>query len=297
MRDGEPQRWKVGELAEATGLTVRTLHHWDELGLVAPSTRTASGHRLYGAADVQRVYHVVALRELGLSLEAIGDVLDGGGPGLGEVLEAHVTQVRAQLSALRSLESTLSALVTRVRRTGSPAPSDLLGLIDEVSKMDEKFKEYFTDEQLATLYQRRERLGEDHIAAAESEWPSLIAAVQAEKDAGTDPGEPRVQALAARWMELLEEFDGGDPAIREANGRMLTDNQDGVACGGQVVELIEYVKTINQTRQNRAFGRMPGGADVREVSPALEQGHAATALPRGRGVRDAASQDERRDRP
>lgn len=249
MPEGAAQRWKVGELADATGLTVRTLHHWDDLGLVVPCARTASGHRLYGPADVQRVYQVVALRELGLPLDAVSGVLDEGGPNLGEVLEAHVTQVRAQLDALRSLESRLSVLVTRVRRGGPPAPSELLSLIDEVSTMDEKVKEYFTDEQLATLYQRREQLGEEHIAAVEGEWPSLIAKVQAEKDAGTDPGEPRVQALAARWMELLAEFDGGDPAIREASGRMLTDNQGEIGCGGQVVGLIEYVNQINQARQ------------------------------------------------
>lgn len=122
--------------------------------------------------------------------------------------------------------------------------------------MDEKVTEYFTEEQLATLYQRREQLGDDHIAAVESEWPSLIAKVQAEKDAGTDPGEPRVQALAARWMELLEEFDGGDPAIREANGRMLTDNQDEIGCGGQIVELIEYINQINRARQDGSEGSL-----------------------------------------
>ncbi|GEL22327.1 MerR family transcriptional regulator [Pseudonocardia sulfidoxydans NBRC 16205] len=249
MRD-HAQLWKVGELADTTGLTVRTLHYWGELGLVVPSSRTTSGHRLYGVADVERVYQVVALRELGLSLDAIGRVLDEGGPGLAGVLEAHVTQVRAQLDALRTLEATLSVLVTRVRRTGSPAPSDLLGLIDEVSKMNEKFNEYFTDEQLATLSRRREQLGEDRIAEAESEWPILIAKVQAEKDAGTDPGEPRVQALAARWMELLAEFDGGDPAIREANGRMLTENQSEVGGGSHIVELIDYINSSNQARQN-----------------------------------------------
>ena len=56
--------WKVGELAGLAGLTVRTLHHWDEIGLISPSMRTASGHCLYDEADVRRLYEVVALREL-----------------------------------------------------------------------------------------------------------------------------------------------------------------------------------------------------------------------------------------
>lgn len=248
--DGDGRRWKVGELAEATGLTVRTLHHWDEMGLVRPSARTASGHRLYEGGDVRRAYEVVALRELGLSLEAIGDVLAGEGPELGELLNAHIGQVRARLEALRSLEATLSVLVARVRRAGSLSSSDLLGLIDEVTTMDETIKQYYTAEQLETLRARREHLGDAAVAEAEDEWPALIAQVQAEMEAGTDPGEPRVQALAARWMELLEAFDGGDPEIRESSSRMITENPcEAQAGGAPAAELIGYVTRVNAARE------------------------------------------------
>lgn len=60
------QTWKVGALARATGLTVRTLHYYDEIGLLQPSARLAGGHRLYGAADVGRLYRIIRLRQLGL---------------------------------------------------------------------------------------------------------------------------------------------------------------------------------------------------------------------------------------
>ncbi len=243
--------WKVGELAHSTGLTVRTLHHWHEHGLVTPSARTPSGHRLYEEADVRRVYEVVALRELGMSLEAIGDVLAGRGPELTEVLDAHVGQVRHQLAALQSLEATLSALLVRVRCTGSPTASDLLRLIDEVSKMNETVRNYFTDEQLATLEERRQRLGDDYITDVQNEWPPLISKMQAEMDAGTEPAEPRVQALAARWMELLAAFDGGDPALREANNRMRAENPEEIQRhGGPSEELVQYVARVNQARQS-----------------------------------------------
>jgi DNA-binding transcriptional MerR regulator len=77
MNQGAGEVWKVGELARSTGLTVRTLHHYDQVGLVQPSGRTVAGHRLYDAGDVQRLYQVVALRALGLSLEAVRAVLAG----------------------------------------------------------------------------------------------------------------------------------------------------------------------------------------------------------------------------
>ncbi|MEU9096445.1 MerR family transcriptional regulator [Streptomyces sp. NPDC048361] len=70
--------WKVDPLAEAAGLTVRTLHHWDTIGLLTPSRRTPAGHREYTEADVGRLYQVLALRGLGLGLDTIALCLDAG---------------------------------------------------------------------------------------------------------------------------------------------------------------------------------------------------------------------------
>jgi DNA-binding transcriptional MerR regulator len=63
--------WKIGELARRTGLTVRTLHHYDEIGLLSPAERSDGGHRVYDEADVQRLYRIVSLRSLGFPLDAI----------------------------------------------------------------------------------------------------------------------------------------------------------------------------------------------------------------------------------
>ena len=68
--------WKIGELARRTGLTVRTLHHYDEIGLLSPAERSDGGHRVYDEADVQRLYRIVSLRSLGFPLDAIAQALD-----------------------------------------------------------------------------------------------------------------------------------------------------------------------------------------------------------------------------
>src|SRR5215831_6604218 len=70
-RDGMQGQWKVGELARRTGLTVRTLQYYDDIGLLRPSYRTQSGHRLYVAGDIAHLQQIVSLRELGLSLDEI----------------------------------------------------------------------------------------------------------------------------------------------------------------------------------------------------------------------------------
>jgi DNA-binding transcriptional MerR regulator len=71
-----PASWKVGELAKQTGLSVRTLHYYDEIGLLSPSQRTEAGHRLYTADDIVRLQQVKSLRHLGFTLKEIRDYLN-----------------------------------------------------------------------------------------------------------------------------------------------------------------------------------------------------------------------------
>src|SRR5262249_50707565 len=94
---------KVGELASRTGLTVRTLHHYDEVGLLRPSRLTASGHRLYTAADVARLQRVISLRQLGFSLEEVRDCLDRPGFSPPEVIGLHAARLREQIERQRGL--------------------------------------------------------------------------------------------------------------------------------------------------------------------------------------------------
>ncbi|THA24520.1 MerR family transcriptional regulator [Streptomyces sp. RKND-216] len=110
--------WKVGELARPTGLTVRTLHHYERIGLLTPSGRTGGGHRLYDEADVTRLYRVVALRELGLSLDAVGTAL-AGELDLADLLRSHLEHVGQQLTALRALHARLSTLVSAASRSSA----------------------------------------------------------------------------------------------------------------------------------------------------------------------------------
>ena len=107
MNEGAGEVWKVGELARSTGLTVRTLHHYDQVGLVQPSGRTVAGHRLYDAGDVQRLYQVVRLRALGLSLEAVRAVL-AGPPNVQTLLHEHLARLDQQLIGRASCRERVS---------------------------------------------------------------------------------------------------------------------------------------------------------------------------------------------
>ena len=73
----QPATWKVGELARRTGLSVRTLDYYDEMGLLSPSQRTDLGHRLYSAGDVVRLHQINLLRFLGFTRREVRGVCTG----------------------------------------------------------------------------------------------------------------------------------------------------------------------------------------------------------------------------
>ena len=105
---------------------------------------------------------------------------------------------------------------------------------------------YYTPEQLAQLEARREEVGEDQIAAIEREWAELSAQMKAHRDAGTDPSDPEVRALAERWRDLTERtiagFTGGDPGITESLGRMYKEEGPEKASRGTFdADLLEYL--------------------------------------------------------
>src|SRR4051794_13313936 len=100
-REGQimrPEATRVGELAKRTGVSVRTLHYYEEVGVLAPSARSAAGYRLYGPADIARLQQILSLRHLGFSLEQIRECLGGGNVPLVRVIEMHLAGLREQIA-------------------------------------------------------------------------------------------------------------------------------------------------------------------------------------------------------
>src|SRR4051794_21056662 len=118
----------VGALAQAAGLTVRTLHHWDELGLLRPADRAASGRRLYSPADVERLYRIVALRRLGLSLEDIRGALES--EGLRSSVTAHLARVEAEIAQARAVQQRLRGILDAFDRLGEPSTDQIIDVIE-----------------------------------------------------------------------------------------------------------------------------------------------------------------------
>lgn len=129
---------KVGDLATATGLTVRTLHYYDEIGLLRPSRRSGGGHRLYSADDVQRLYRIALLRQIGLSLEEISRALDDPQWDLATAMDTHIGQLDERLAVGHRLRRRLTGMVRAIADDGQPSTSDLLETLEEMTMLETK---------------------------------------------------------------------------------------------------------------------------------------------------------------
>jgi DNA-binding transcriptional MerR regulator len=203
---------RVGELARRAGLTVRTLHHWDELGLLRPSRRTTSGHRLYGEAEVGRLQQIVSLRALGLSLDETRRWLDAPGASLLEALRLQAARLRRRLASDQTLLARLENLVERLSGNGDVSTEEILDTMEAMTM----YEKYYTPEQLEQLRQRGEALGEEGMRAAEEEWRRIFDACARAAEAGDDPVSPEMVAVGRRALELIDAFTGGDPGTRRS---------------------------------------------------------------------------------
>ena len=219
--------WKVGELAARTGLTVRTLHHYDAIGLLSPSGRTGSahgsGHRLYTAADLARLQQILSLKQLGFGLDEVRDYLSRADYDPRRVVRLHLARVKGQADELTKLADRLAALADALDRAEVVSADDFLNTVREITMIEQ----YYTPEQLEQLAARKGEVSQERIEEVQNEWPRLMAEAQAAFDAGMAPTDPKAQTLARRWFGLVAEFTGGDPGIFRSLKRMY-QNEDTV---------------------------------------------------------------------
>jgi len=200
---------KVGALARRTGLSVRALHHYDDIGLLSPARRTPSGHRLYGAREISRLQQIASLRQLGLPLEDIRECLARKEFSLERVLALQLDRMQEEIDRRRRLCASLERLRERLHGGEEISIEEVLATIEATTRAER----YYTPEQLRTLARRAEDLGGERILAAQGEWRELLEAFAQAMRRGLEPSAEPVLRLARRAGALVQEFTGGDASI------------------------------------------------------------------------------------
>lgn len=210
------------EFAERAGVTVRTLHHYDHIGLLKPSRRRESGYRLYNDCDFARLEQIVVLKFLGLPLREIRDLLQNDSTLFGVLRR----QERVLSEKRRRLDRAIAAIekaARSVRSRRGPDWSLFTKIIKEIEMQDNTdwTKKYYSEEAQAKVEARKHLWSPELQERVSKEWAELFADIEA--SLGEDPAGKKAQALAARWKKLVEGFTGGDSEIQKGLNAMYAD--------------------------------------------------------------------------
>ena len=222
MEQPEEPRWSIGELAAATGITVRALHHYDSIGLLHASGRTPAGHRRYTERDLRRLYGIRTLRSLGVPLAGIAPVLDqatGDPEFLQEMLRRQLDALGRQAVQLEQLQQTIRGLLARLGGPGHAGAADFMTVLERMTM----FENYFTDDQRRELEERRAQLGQEATDQSRTEWAALVQEGLRQVDGGVPAASPEARELVRRWDELGSRFHRSE-GTKEAARTMWNEN-------------------------------------------------------------------------
>jgi MerR family transcriptional regulator, thiopeptide resistance regulator len=198
--------YRVGELASLTRVSVRTLHHYDRIGLLRPALHSAGGYRLYGESELLRLQQILTLRYLGFSLRQIGELLDRADFDLVASLRVQRQVLHDRIAELGRISTAIGDLVDQRLTTGEWSWQLVIeasravgaGLTREEETMDA----YYTPEQMTRFAEARRATPQEEIEAIEDGWTALLAEVRAARVADLDPASAEAGTLAERWVEL-----------------------------------------------------------------------------------------------
>ena len=215
----DARAWKVGELARRTGVSVRTLHHYHEIGLLVPSQHTEGGQRLYLPADLERLQRILSLRQLGLSLKEIAEHLEDPSKSALEVVEAHRRELEERLKVQQRLHERLGRIARGLRSRESVELEDLFAAIEDTNRIER----YFEDEDIAYLEERREEVGEDRITQVQEEWKAIFREVEEALGRGRAADDAALESTARRARALVAEFSGGHAGVERSVAKMYAE--------------------------------------------------------------------------
>jgi DNA-binding transcriptional MerR regulator len=218
------------EFALRAGVTVRTLHHYDRLGLLKPSRRSRAGYRLYSDTDLIRLEQIVVLKSIGLPLKELGRLLGkeraAARDGSAMLAQVLARQERVLAEKRRQMDRAIRAVgaARRALETGNAPDWTLFTRIIKEIVMQEDTDwtaQYYSEEGKAKVDARRHLWSPELQERVTKQWNDLFRDIEAAL--GDDPTSDRAQALLGRWRALVEAFTGGDPEIQKGLNRMYSD--------------------------------------------------------------------------
>ncbi|GAA2136128.1 MerR family transcriptional regulator [Glycomyces algeriensis] len=217
----------VGGAAALVGVSVRTLHHWDEIGLARPSHRTGAGYRLYTDDDIARVHRVLVYREIGMALSEIKRLLDDPAVDAREHLRRQKAQLQDGIARMErmagAVDRMLDALSEGIRLTAEEQVA-IFGESWDPDWQAGAEKRWGDTPQWRQYAERAAHLDAEGWKAIAARTEALNADLVDAKRAGAVPGSAAANALAERHRELMSTYFDCSHAMHVCIGRTFVDD-------------------------------------------------------------------------
>ena len=215
----------TGEVAKISGLTIRTLQHYDNIGVLPVSGRTESGRRFYTEKDMIKLEHIVFYRGLGFSLNQIKRILaePKTDKNADELLSAQKVMLYNQIYNIQNSIAAIEASQEIISAGKTPPWTLLAAFMQSLGKVDLSiWGDYeFSEEQTEVFGEHFQTL--DDVMDFYNTWKRLSIKSAAFNEAGIKPGEAIAQTLAMEWTEMVQKVTGGNPEHEQAF--LAVDNQ------------------------------------------------------------------------
>jgi DNA-binding transcriptional MerR regulator len=233
------RQWKVGELANLTGLTVRTLRYYDQIGLFTPSDRSESGHRLYNKVDLSKLQQILSLKQIGLSLEDVQSVLaSGNNYCVSEVISIQITRLKEDIQVQQNLLNELESVSVLIQNKQPLSVEDLTILLGAMKMNQEK---YFTIEQLDHMKKQYENTDAETLKKAEQDFNLVLEKLRDHMQKGTPATDKNIQELAQQWSKIANSFTNNNPEIQKAAEKYHAENPGNELQHGVDAEIYQYI--------------------------------------------------------
>lgn len=196
----------VGEVADVLGVTARTLRHWDSIGLLVPSWRTAAGHRLYLDADIERAQQILVYREIGVPLDEVKTLVDGAtNPRDHLIRQRHLLKERAShLHRMIDVVDNLLEAIDMDKKMTARDAAEKFGGGWRQDWADEAEQRWGDSDEFAESARRNANRTKDEWAQMYADQDALVAALAEAVRAGTNPDSEQGREISAKHRAGIE---------------------------------------------------------------------------------------------
>ena len=234
------QEWPIRDVARATGLTSRTLRHYEQIGLLHPSRVASNGYRFYGEIELSRLYKILSLRALELPLATIQIALDDD-ESLEEAIQSHLSFLEERRDRTIQQITVVQQTLHAVRKGQDMTINEVFAGVDQ-SQYEGEVRQRWGDDAWERSAKRREGMNEAQRNADDAKSLDVNAALRSAAESGIAADSESFQALVADHYAWVTEHWGGRKPDRDAYTGLselyVVDDRFAAAYGGQTNAVI-----------------------------------------------------------